>query len=723
MSDKAMKSSGVRLAGAGGEGDILAAALRQGQQSSFASRSEHTGILFLFLSALGWRGNQRELFEALPHFADDFGSTELRNILATLGYQTRERRLSRMTELDDRLLPCVVQHRDGRLTLVMGRDAVGYIVVNGTDNRAHTVEDLGDLDLAFVPVDSRQDDARNAKKKTESWVGEVFSRFKKPVRRLVLASLVLNLLALITPLFIMVLYDQVIPIRSLDSWAGLSLGVLFTFGIDLLLRYRRARMIAFIGSRIDFHVTLGTFSKLLSLPAGMTESAPLGDQVAKLKDFDSTRDIFTGLLVTVILDFPFVLISLLVMFLIGGSLVLVPLAMMLCYGLVWLLVGRRLKHAMTLAGRAKARRHSFLVETISNLRTIKESAVENIWEGRYRSISADAALAQYKTAQYAFILQTLSQAVMLLSGIATLAVGVDRAIAGDLSVGVLIASMALTWRILMPLQNLFMSLTRAEQIRMALNQIDSLMGLKSEEGRRKQSSGVQRAFQGSVRFNRVSLRYSQNGDPALLGVGFVVKPGEMFAVTGTNGSGKSSILKLMLGLQRPQAGQITLDGIDIRQIAPPELRTAIAYVPQATKLFHGSIAQNLRLSNPAASDERIREACEMAGVLRQIQAMPQGFDTRVGDQKSWQINAGFLQKISLARAYVTDAPILLLDEPAHALDDDGDEHLVAALQALHYKRTIIMVSHRPSHIRIADRALVLNRGTVARIGRPDEVLD
>ncbi len=255
-----------------------------------------------------------------------------------------------------------------------------------------------------------------------------------------------------------------------------------------------------------------------------------------------------------------------------------------------------------------------------------------------------------------------------------------------------------------------------------MTQVNTLMRMGNEEGQPSISSGSERVWKGSAAFQRVSFRYSQLSEPALLGVSFQARAGEMVAITGPNGAGKSTLLRLLLGLYQPQAGQVTLDGMDIRQLPEVELRRAISYVPQSVRLFHGSIAQNLRLVNPIASDEDMREACRIAGILETIEALDEGFETRVGDQRVWHLNAGFRQKIALARAFIKNSPILLLDEPAQNLDDAGDRTLVEALKSQKGKRTIIMVTHRPSHIRLADRLIVLNQGSLAAMGAPEAVL-
>ena len=219
----------------------------------------------------------------------------------------------------------------------------------------------------------------------------------------------------------------------------------------------------------------------------------------------------------------------------------------------------------------------------------------------------------------------------------------------------------------------------------------------------------------------MSLRYSNDTDPALVGVSFEVQPGEVVAITGRNGSGKSTVLKLLLGLYAAQAGSIRIDNTDIRQIDPIELRHAIAYVPQVCNLFFGSVAQNLRLASPTATDADIRWACEQADVWNEIMALPRGIETRVGDSSSDHLPASFVQKLSLTRAYLKRSPLMLFDEPVNGLDFEGDRTFMQAVETLRGQSTIMMVTHRPSHLKIADRILVFDAGYLRLAGPADEV--
>lgn len=701
--------------------DSLASALQEGSLGAFEAKSGFAACLLPFLQAIGWKGNILELAQSLPHFANNIDLQDLRNILAKLGYTTLERPTESAAEIDPRLMPCLFVTDDEKIYVLESRQDGDAIVFDGSDGKYHTISISGLKGHAYITqaYDPSKADALQEK---EKWLYRVFRRFKPVIWRLIGMTFMLNLLSLVGPFFIMSVYDQVIPSESGTVLLGISVGAVMAMLMDIILRAYRARSIALIGARLEYTLSTGAFAKILSLPSNMTESSPLGNQVARLKDFDSFRELFTSLLFSVVLELPFVFFFLFVIWAFAGTLVLVPMAMILLFAVLWFIMGPQLQRAVRNASVAKADRHGFLVETVSNLRTIKESRAEKTWSERYRNLSAEAATAHKEIVTQSFLFQTLGQMVMTLAGLSTIGFGVLYVIAGDVSVGGLIATMALVWRVLAPIQNLFLTLARASQIKVAVTQVNSLMRMGNEEGQPTASSDSERSWKGSVALQRVSFRYSQLSEPSLLGVSFQARAGEMVAITGPNGAGKSTLLRLILGLYKPQAGQVTLDGMDIRQLPEVELRRAMSYVPQSVRLFHGSIAQNLRLANPIASDEDMREACRIAGILEDVEALDEGFDTRVGDQRVWHLNAGFRQKIAIARAFIKDSPILLLDEPAQNLDDAGDRALIEALKSQKGKRTIIMVTHRPSHIRLADRLVVLNQGSLAAMGAPEAVL-
>jgi ABC-type bacteriocin/lantibiotic exporter with double-glycine peptidase domain len=283
-----------------------------------------------------------------------------------------------------------------------------------------------------------------------------------------------------------------------------------------------------------------------------------------------------------------------------------------------------------------------------------------------------------------------------------------------MTVGALLTAMLLTWRALAPFQLFLMLLSRFEQMRRSFNDIDQLFRLPLERDPALAPPSVQRQFHGRITFAGVSLRYRADQDPALLGISFDVTPGEIIGISGPNGSGKSTLLKLVAGLCRPQAGAVMLDGMDIRQIDPKELRLAVSYLPQQSRLFHGTISQNLRIVQPTATETELHSALESAGALDEVLDLPDGLDTRIGDQRNIRLPPGLVQRIAIARALLRRSPILLLDEPASFLDRAADERLTETLRSLRGRTTVIFVSHRPSHLALADRVFQIDGGRLLR---------
>ncbi|MCK5424607.1 MAG: peptidase domain-containing ABC transporter [Emcibacter sp.] len=710
---------GVTLSVSGA--DQMSEAVKTGKIGSFSAKTPFASCLIPLLNALGWRGDTRGLFEALPHFTDSLDLTEFRNTLAHLHFKTVQT-FACVSQIDERLFPCIFADSEDHPIVLLSREGDDIRVYDSADRKEKNLEDISLMGKAYF-ISSEHTTQTNKTKQTrpqENWVSDLLLRFKTTIKQLFAMTLILNIFALLVPLFIMSIYDKVIPSKSGETLAYLAGGVAFAILCEILLRIIRSEFVAYLGARVENIVTSGTFKKLLSLPPSMTESSPIGAQVSRLKEFDAIKGLFSGTLVNIALELPFVLIFLAIIAVLGGSLAYIPIAMMGVFGLVAFMMLPSMKRKVAISSRHKAERHGFLVESMSSLRTIKQTASEKSWMNRFRHLSADATYAHFQTSQVALLMQSMAQAIMMGAGVATIGFGVLRILDGDMTVGALIACMVLVWRVLSPLQSLFLTLTRLEQTINSVKQINLLMKIKSEDDP-SPSNLSQRHFSGHIVMDRVSFRYRPNLEPALLGVSFEIQPGEMLSIIGPNASGKSTALKLLLSMSRPQAGQIILDGMDIRQINPITLRRSIAYVPQESSFFHGTIAQNLRLAQPMATDEELIESCIQANVMDDIEKLTNGIETRIGDQSILSLPSSFKQRISLARAYLKKSPILLLDEPAKTLDFEGDAAFMKSLEAMKGKVTILMVSHRPSHIKMADKVLVLKDGMVQNFGTPADI--
>jgi ATP-binding cassette subfamily C protein/ATP-binding cassette subfamily C protein LapB len=693
--------------------------LTQDSLGGFAASSDLASCLVPLLRALHWMGDPRHVAEALPHFADDLDITGLRNTMANLNYSSRPERV-RLNRIDPRLLPCLFVPDRGAAMVVQAIENGAVTAYDGGTGTEGPVSRpaRGGTAYFFTPLEG-EDQGAAARQRT-GWFAMMARRFRGLVWRMLAITAILNLLALATPLFVMGVYDKVVGARALDTLGWFAVGVGIAIGFDTLLRGVRARMLAYVGGRLDAIVGNAVFQRILYLPPSFTERATIGAQVARIKDFESVREFFTGPLASTFLEMPFMIVSVIVLAILGGWIAVVPLFTLvgfLVLGLVMIPVVRR---NVTESARAGSRRQEFLVEVTTKMRALKQAGAEAVWLNRFRAISARAATASFRTAQAQNLVQTLSHILVVVSGVAAMTLGVSGVLGGGMTAGALIASMILVWRVLSPMQTVFMSLSRFEQIRASIRQINTLMTLALE---REPSAMVNplRRLRGRVVFSRVSLRYTPSADPALVGVSFVAEPGEVVVITGPNGSGKSTIFKLITGLYRIQAGSVRIDDKDIRQLDPVELRHAIAYVPQQPTFFYGTIAQNLRLVEPTASDADLHWALEQAGALEDVRALPEGLNTRIGDGRSELLTASLRQQLNLARAYLKRAPVYLFDEPVNGLDFDGDRRFMDTVRQMRTHATVFIITHRPSHLDLADRVLVMESGYLRLSGAPDEV--
>lgn len=707
-------ASGLRERGP----ETLLTALSAGRLGSFRAESDLAACLLPLLEALHWRGNPRDVAEAMPHYAAELDLVGLRNTLANLNFHTRPLELT-LGRIDARLMPCLFVPAEGGACVALARDGDGVRIFDSRTGAVRTERNATLPGTAYFVTKVEAERVTNAAL-AKPWFKEVAKRFRKIATQTLAMSLMLNLLALSIPIFTMVIYDKVIGAGSHSTLIYLALGMVLVLSFDAVFRTVRARMLAYVGARIDMIVGAGSFTHLLHLPTAQTEGATIGAQVARLKQFEAIRDFFTGPLALVYVELPFVPIFLVVIAVLAGPLAVIPVVMLALFGVIGWILFPRVRDAVDASSQSVARRQGFLVEMLSNMRAIKSSGGEAAWAGRFEDISSKAAISGFRMGQLAGLVQTFAHVLMLSAGIATLAFGIVRVLAGDMTVGALIATMALIWRVLSPLNAGFLTLTKLEQVRSGIRSINTLMRIPAER-HPNTTSRAQKQFIGRIAFHRVSLRYRADVEPALIGVNFEIQPGQIVGIAGANGSGKSSILKMVLGLYRPQAGGVMIDGLDIRQVDPIELRNTIGYVPQTTQLFHGTIAQNLRFADPTASDDDLRRAAEQAGVLGDLDALPEGFDTWIGDQSAQAMPSGLIQRLSLARAYLKGAPIMLFDEPANALDDRGDNAFVRQLEALRGNTTVLLVTHRPSHMRVCDRLIVLDAGMVIADSTPEDV--
>ncbi len=671
------------------------------------------------LDALGWRGEERHLIESLPHFDTVDDMDALRSILARLNYETKPQTL-RLCDLTDDVLPCVFAVSRDRLLVVGERDEDRLLVFDSNTSAQEWCDAEAISGTAYLISEVDIDRERLSAAK-HGWVLVMVARFKMLLWQLLGISFITNVFALAVPIYTMNVYDKVIGTRSQDSLVYFCAGILIIVLADVALRTIRARATAYLGTRCEAILGSAAFQQLLYMPINMTERAPIGAQITRIKQFEGIRDIFTGTIANTVLDLPFMVIFLIAIIFIGGNVAWVPVALIAAYGIMAALTIPLTKHHVSVTGEARAKQQNYFIEMISQHRCIRDNGAESIWMQRFRQLCGESVIRHFRSQQLNIMIQTLSQSMVTLSGVATLWIATLLVMAGELSLGALIAVMALVWRILAPINSAFLSLNRLSQVAQTFKQINALLRLDLERVPGKVPS-FYRKFDGEISVSRLGFRYLPRSEPALAGVTLEVPAGQLVVVAGHSGAGKSTLLKIIFGLYPPQAGAVHVDGLDVRQLDPGELRHAISYVPQKITFFHGTLEQNIRLAHPTASDEDIERACREARVYDYAELLPDGAGTRLNAELQRKMPDALRQRVLLARAFVKDAPIMLLDEPADGLDQSGEEGLLDKIESLRGKATIIMVSHRPSHMRMADRVIFMEHGQIVHDGKPDQVV-
>ncbi len=673
--------------------------------------------LYPLLHALNWSEGLRPLAEALPHFKTELDIQSFLNVLSCLHYRS-ETLQGRMTGMPSHLLPCLFITRDGQPKVLLRREGEMVRLFDG-ESGGERLEDPDHL-VGTAYFVSRLSPEERGVQAGRSWFADVLSRFRGVIWAVLGVSLIINLLSLGTPLFTMSIYDTVIAAGDLSMLPAFVIGILIVvFGYEILKELRH-NALNFLGGRISYLVMSAVFGRTLMLPLPLTERATVGSQLSRFKDLESVRDFFGGLTASVLVDMPFVVVYLVLLFVLSPWVMLVPLVALAVFGVAAAALMPLVLDRTRQYGQASMARQEFVIEALLKMRALRYAGLEKVWRRRYVEMTAQTAMAGYRSGQLMMTVASLSQSLTVITGILTMAVGAMVVMQGGMSSGGLIASMMLVWRVLAPVQSGIAVFLRLSQTRASARQVDGLMSFRTErDSGAGSSSGM--AFDGMVSFNRVSLRYLPEADPALVGVSFQARPGEVVAIVGPDGAGKSTLLKMVAGLYTPQAGNVQIDNFDIRQLDPITLRQTLAYVPQAASLFHGTIAQNLRLAHPTASDAELREALALAGATAEVEALGNGMHTRIGDSRTNRLPASLIQKLSLARAYLKKSPVLLLDEPVSGLDFEGDTLFKTYIEAVKGRSTVIMVTQRPSHLTLADQIVVMDRGSVVLAGPAEEV--
>ncbi|MBU6475508.1 MAG: type I secretion system permease/ATPase, partial [Alphaproteobacteria bacterium] len=538
--------------------------------------------------------------------------------------------------------------------------------------------------------------------------------------RVAAAALLINIFALTSPIFSMNFYDRVLPNNAFSTGWVLVIGASSVYLFDILIRTLRAYFIDVAGRRFDVIIAQKLFSQVLDVRLG-SRPGSIGAFANNLKEFDSLRDFFNSATMTALVDFPFSLLFVVAIWMIAGwdfaLLVLVFYAIVLLTGYLMQLPVRRKVHQAMKTGEQQ---HGLLVEALGNLETIKGIGGEGHIRANYAHCVARASEAGQQSRFYSGMVVNFSGFIQQMSAVIIMLGGMFAIQHRTMTEGALMACIILGARAIAPVGQMAALINRYHQARSAYRTLDGVMQQPVERPRDKKFLHRPH-LKGHFQFHDMVFSYPRAGRPVLQNVNVDINPGEKVAIVGRIGSGKSTLVKLMVNFFEPTSGTILVDGTDIRQIDPADLRRNVAYMGQDTVLMSGTIRENIVMGHLRATDEEVLKIAELTGVHDFVRRHPMGYDAPVGERGDG-LSGGQRQSVALARTLIMDTPVVILDEPTNAMDTATENAILNNLEPFIRNKTFILVTHKPALLKVVDRLIVLDNGRVAADGPRDEVL-
>lgn len=551
------------------------------------------------------------------------------------------------------------------------------------------------------------------------WFWSAFRRNRTIYAEVIIAAVMINFFGIASSLFVMNVYDRVVPNNAFDTLWALSIGMMIVYIFDFILKNLRAHFLDFAGRRADVKISADLFEQILGMT--MTARPPsAGVLASKMREFESIRDFFTSASLVALIDLPFVLIFIGFIAMIGGPIAFVPLAAIPLVVGAGLFLQKPLAKVVKESLNESALKNALLFETFTGLETIKAQAAEGHTQRNWEELNDKASRTAVKMRHISSFAVNWSVFVQQLTSVFIVIAGVYLIAAGELSMGGLIASVLLSSRALSPLSSVAGLLTRLSQTRESLKHLDELMKKPVERPKGKHFIAMPHT-QGQVEFRDVVFSYPGQTTPALNHMSFVIEPGERVGVIGAVGSGKTTIERLLLNLYEPGAGSVQIDGSDVRQIDPGDLRRNIGAVQQSPQLFYGSVRHNITMGHETASDRAVLRAAELSGVMEFLRDSSAGLDTPVGERGD-ALSGGQRQSIAIARALLYDPPILVLDEPTASMDPASENRLLKRLSVLCKGKTTILITHKSTMLSLVDKIILVDRGRLIAYGPKDEVI-
>lgn len=636
-------------------------------------------------------------------------------------------------KLPDVPLPAIAEGRDGRFFLIAraaeppaqaGEDHGVRALIQRPD--AGEPELWAEAQLAelwtgrLVLMTTREALAGSKRRFDVTWFLPFLVKYRRPLIQVLIASFVIQIVALVSPIFFQLIIDKVLVNGTLSTLDVLALGLAIVFFWETLLTSARQWLLSHTTSRVDAELGASLYRHMLNLPLGYFETRRVGDTIARVRELETIREFLTGPALSVGLDLLFTVVFLAVMYLYSPILTLIVALSLPLYMLITFIVVPPLRRRLDEKFNRGADSQAFLVASVGAVRTLKSMSVEPRMRADWERKLAAYVGTGFSVARLAVWGSGAVQLVSKLTTVLILYVGAKQVIGGNLTVGGLVAFNMLAGRVAMPILRLAQLAQDVQQVKISIDRLGDVLNAKPEPEHDPNRAALP-AIKGRIQFERVRFRYIPDQPDVLKGIDLDIAPGEVIGVVGPSGSGKSTLTSLIQRLHVPTQGRVLVDGVDLMLVDPSWLRRQVGVVLQENELLNRSVRDNIALADPIATMERVIEVAQLAGAHEFILQLPYAYDT-VLEERGRNLSGGQRQRIAIARALMNDPRILILDEATSALDAESEEIVQTNLKSMAAGRTVIIVAHRLSAVRSADRIITIENGEVTEAGNHETLL-
>jgi subfamily B ATP-binding cassette protein HlyB/CyaB len=683
-----------------------------------------TGLVCLVMVA-GYHGlsvDPEQLRHTLALGPEGMGTMDLLRAAKELGLKAKEAQVS-FDRLSRLAMPAIAAFDGGRFIVLARTDSDKVLIFDPIEGKPKLLpkdDFTAQWEKKIILLTYRKSAAPSEKPFGISWFVPSIWKYRKPLSEVLTASLLLQIFGLVTPVFTQVIIDKVLVHRGITTLNVLAIGLITVILFEGLLSILRTYLFTHTSNRIDISLGTKLFKHLFSLPLKYFEVRRVGDTVARVRELENIRHFLTGAPLTTILDVMFIGVYLVVMFIYSTTLSFVVLGAIPVFALLSLIITPMLRHRLDERFNRGAESQAFLVEMVTGAQTIKAMAVEPEVQKRWESLLANYVKASFRTSKLSGVAGSIGQLIERGSTLAILWLGAHLVMRGDLTVGQLIAFQMLSGRVSGPVLRLVQLWQDFQQTGLSIRRLGDIFHTTPEPSLNVTKTRFP-AIQGHIRLEGVRFRYRLDGPEIIRNIHLDIKPGMILGIVGRSGSGKSTLAKLIQRLYLPESGRILIDGIDLSLADPAWLRRQIGVVLQESFLFNGSVRDNIAFHYSQASMEEVIRVANLAGAHEFVLELPEGYDTIVGERGT-ALSGGQRQRIAIARALLTAPRILIFDEATSSLDSESEAIIQRNLRQICRGRTVILIAHRLSTLRIAERIIVLERGEILESGTHEELM-